>query len=293
MDWTTRHSKRGALFESRRYSDWPTLAEDLSTGNLTASFLLAPMAMSLKQRGVPIRVVYLGHRDGTTLMVRADSGITRFDQLRGKRILVPSRYSNQKLWIARLLRENGMTFSDVELSDCPPPDMPAMLATGGCDAYATGEPHAARAEMAGTGKVLLFTKDSWPNFISCVLVVREELIRTRRDLVQELVDGIAGSGLWLDRSQENRFEAADVVGKYYYNQDPELLRFVLSKPPDRVRYSQLTPLRKDFDEIMNLAVGSGMLERPIAFEEYADPSFADAFPGSPLPMPGDTEGTKP
>ena len=285
MDWTTRHSTRGALFQSRRYSDWPTLSEDLSSGNLTAAFLLAPLAMSLKERGVPIRVVYLGHRDGTTLMVRADSGITRFSQLRGKRILVPSQYSNQKLWIARLLKENGMTFRDVELRDCPPPDMPAMLQTGGCDAYATGEPHAARAEMAGTGRVLLFTKDSWPNFISCVLVVREELIRTRRGVVQELVDGIAGSGLWLDQSQENRFDAAEVAGKYYYNQDPKLLKFVLSKPPDRVRYSQLKPLKGDFDEIMHLAVEVGMLERPIAFEEYADPSFAEEFPGKALPMP--------
>ncbi len=289
MDWTTRHSSRGALFQSRRYSDWPTLSEDLSSGNLTSAFLLAPMAMSLKARGVPIRVVYLGHRDGTALVVRSDSGITRFSQLRGKRILVPSKYSNQRLWIARLLRENGMTLDDVELRDCPPPDMPAMLQTGGCDAYATGEPHAARSEMAGTGRVLLLTKDSWPDFISCVLVVREELIDSRRDLVQELVDGIAGSGLWLEQSQANRFDAAEVAGKYYYNQDPALLKFVLSKPPDRVRYSRLTPLRKDFDEIMHLAVDTGVLERPIAFEEYVDTSFADGFSGRVLPMPPATE----
>ena len=33
-------------------------------------------------------------------------------------------------------------------------------------------------------------------------------------------------------------QAADFAGKQYYHQDPKLLRFVLSKPPDRVKYTQ-------------------------------------------------------
>lgn len=285
MDWTTQHSETGALFESKRYSDWPTLSEDLNTGTLGAAFILAPMAMSLKQRGVPIRVVYLGHRDGTALMVGAESGITEFRQLRGKRILVPSHYANQYIWLARLLRDAGLELDDVEIRDCPPPDMPAMLETGACDAYIVGEPFAARSEMAGTGKVLLLTKDSWPNFISCVLVVREELIENERDLVQELVNGIAGSGKWLDEAPAHRMDAAEVAAKHYYNQDPELLKFVLSKPPDRVKYTQLEPHAADFDEIMELAFELGVLEERIAFEDYVDPSFAANFSGEALPMP--------
>ncbi len=287
MDWTTSHSARGALFQSKRYSDWPTLSEDLNTGTLGAAFILAPMAMSLKQRGVPIRIVYLGHRDGTAMMVPADSDIDTFRDLRGRKILGPSHYSNQYVWLARLLEESGMTFDDVDVRDCPPPDMPAMLETGACDAYIVGEPHAARSEMAGTGRVLLLTKDSWPNFISCVLVVREELIADRRDLVQELVGGIAGSGVWLDASMENRMSAAEVAGKHYYNQNPDLLKFVLSKPPDRVKYTQLTPHAKDLDEIMRLSVELGILEAPIAFEDYTDASFAERFDGSALPMPAE------
>jgi NitT/TauT family transport system substrate-binding protein len=288
VDWTTRHSDEGALFESKRYSDWPTLSEDLSTGTLGAAFILAPMAMSLKQRGVPVRIVYLGHRDGTAMMVPADSDVRVFRDLRGGKILVPSHYSNQYLWLARLLEQNEMTLDDVDVRDCPPPDMPAMLETGACDAYIVGEPFAARAEMAGTGRVLFLTKDSWPNFISCVLVVREELIAERRELVQELVNGIAGSGMWLDEDVQHRLDAADVAAVHYYNQSPELLHFVLQKPPDRVKYTQLTPHEADLDEIMELAVRVGVLEAPIAFEDYTDVSFADGFDGRPLPMPTET-----
>lgn len=285
MDWTTSNSEHGALFQSRRYNDFPTMADDLATGTIGAAFINAPFAMSLVERGLPIRIVYLGHRDGTALMVGADSGIVGVRGLRGKKILVPSRYSNQYLWLARLLEQEGLTFDDVDVRDCPPPDMPAMLETGACDAYIVGEPHCARTEMVGTGRVLLHVKDSWPDFISCVCVVSESLIESDRELVQELIDGIAGSGLWLDQAPENRVEAAEVAGRYYFNQDPELLRYVLQKPPDRVRYTGLSPLREEFDEIMNLAVKAGMLHRPMAFEEYVDPSFAERFDGQVRPMP--------
>lgn len=287
VDWTTTHSPSGALFESKRYSDFATASEDLNKGTLGCAFLNMPLAISLRMKGLPIKIVSLGHRDGSAIVVPTNSPIARFAQLRGKKVLIPSKFSNQQLWLYRLCKQNGMTLDDLELRECPPPDMPAMLETGSCDAYVVGEPHCARAEMAGSGRVLLHVKDSWPNFISCVPVVRDEVIAENRELIQELVDGIAGSGLWLEQGIENRKEAAKVVGKYYYNQKPELLEFVLSKPIDRVRYDDLNIARKDFEEIMTLAVESGMFPKRIEFEEYADPSFTDSSNRRPIPMPPD------
>ena len=69
----------------------------------------------------------------------------------------------------------------------------------------------------------------------------------------------------------------------------ELLEYVLSNPPDRVRYTQLGPMKADFDEIMELAFDVGVLSRRVGFEEYVDDSFVrpledidwnmDALPG--------------
>ena len=44
-------------------------------------------------------------------------------------------------------------------------------------------------------------------------------------------------------------QAAEFAGKKYYRQDPDLLRFVLSKPPDRVKYTNLSVVRSDFEEV--------------------------------------------
>lgn len=243
------------------------------SGYLQASFILAPMAMALREQGVPIKIVYLGHRDGTTMMVHKDSNIYRIEDLRGKKIAVPNRFANQRLIIFRVLKQRGIGVDEVTLLEMPPPDMPAALNVRAVDAVISGEPFMAQTEMDGYGRVLFLTKDVWPEFISCVLAVPEETIQRRRHDVQRLVDGIARSGKWLDQRMDHRMQAAEFAGKQYYHQHPSLLRFVLSKPPDRVKYTNLRVLRKDFEEIEALGVESGILKGTAGFEDYADPSF--------------------
>lgn len=269
----TQHSEQGTTFRSRKFTDWPTVKEALMSKEVGGVFILAPLAMQLAADGVPIKVVYLGHRDGTALVVGKDSDIQNFGDLAGKTVAIPSRYANQNVLMHRMMREWGMAPGSIDLRELPPPEHPAALQSGSIDGYIVGEPFAAKAEVDGFGRVLYHTKDIWPEFISCVLVVRDDLIQERRELVQELVDGIAKSGKWLDEDMEHRMDAAEVTAKHYYFQPPELLKYVLSKPPDRVRYTHLEPLKPQFDEIMELALDIGVLSRRVEFEEYADPSF--------------------
>lgn len=293
----TEHSEEGSFFRSQKFTDWPTVKEALIAKEIGAAFILAPMAMQLRADGVPCKIVYLGHRDGTALVVGKDSHIHDFSDLRGKTIAVPSRYANQTLLMYKMMKEWHMAPDSIELRELPPPEHPTALLSGSIDGYIVGEPFAAKAEMDGFGRVLYHTKDIWPDFISCVLVVHEDLIERDRALVQELVDGIAKSGKWLDADMEHRMEAAEVAGKMYYFQDPKLLKYVLSKPVDRVKYTHLLLRKDDFDEIMNLAVENHVLARPIAFEEYADPSFCHSLEdldwdlGHLPPVPADAAST--
>ncbi len=303
----TTHSENGSLFRSRKYTEFATISEEFRQGSLKASFILAPLAMSLRRQGVPIKIVYLGHRDGTTLVVHRDSGIHSIEDLRGRTLAIPHNYSNQRILLMRELDKHGMKPSDVRVIVYPPPEMPSALMQRTIDGYIVGEPFAAKSEIEGFGRVLAFTKDMWPDFISCVLAVREDLIRENPALVQELVDGIAASGRWIDAPGEDlapgvvreagvsdstvtvlpdgwpathRMQAAAIAARRnYYHQDPELLRFVLSKPPDRVRYTSLVPARRDFEEIQRWAERLGYFEpstpeHPFGFEDYCDTTFA-------------------
>ncbi len=284
-DWINQNTRGHSVFEPVRFSAWPELKEAFLAGELPATFMIAPMAIKLVEQGVPLRIVYLGHRDGTALVVHKDSGITDFAGLRGKRIAVPSRFSNQYLLIARALELRGLTLEDVQIVEMPPPDMPAALSARAVDAVISGEPFMGQTELEGYGRVLAQAKELWPDFISCVLAVSQKMIDEEPERVQELVDGIASSGKWLDQDMENRMAASEVVAANYYHQDPKLLRFVLSKPPDRVRYTNLDLVRADFEEIVRVGVKVGVLSGPIAYERYADPRFSAAVRVSPVSVP--------
>ncbi len=274
-DYINRSLNGEGLFEPIRFSGFPELKEAFLAGYTRATFILAPMAMALREQGIRVKIVYLGHRDGTAMMVHKDSLIFRIEDLKGKKVAVPNRFSNQRLLLFKALRERGMTISDVALAEMPPPDMPAALHTRAVDAITSGEPFMGQTELDGYGRILYLTKDVWPNFISCVLAVHEDLIKSERDAVQKLVDGIARSGMWLEKTMDHRMQAAQFVSRHYYNQNPRLLAHVLSKPPDRVKYTNLTPLRRDFEEIERLGIEAGILEGTAHFEDYADASFAE------------------
>jgi len=272
-DFINKSMTGEGIFEPLRFNSWPELKEAYLSRYTPATFILAPMAIALREQGVPIKIVYLGHRDGTAMMVHRKSDIWRIEDLRGKKIAVPNRFSNQSLLLFKAFNERGMSIKDVTILEMPPPDMPAALYSRAVDAVTSGEPFMAQTELDGYGRVLYLTKDVWPNFISCVLAVHEDIIKTRRADVQALVNGIARSGKWLDQTMDHRMEAAQFAAKTYYNQDPRLLSFVLSKPPDRVKYTNLNLVRKDFEAIEKLGVQAGILKGTAHFEDYADPSF--------------------
>ena len=263
------------FYEPVRFNGFPEIKESLVSEHLPATFILAPLAMALRQQGAPIRIVYLGHRDGTAMMVHKDSTIHSLRDLKGKTVAVPNRFSNQYLILFKGLRDIGLSLRDVSLREIPPPDMPAALYAKAVDAITSGEPFMAQTELEGYGRVLYQAKDIWPNFISCVLVVHERAIRNDPEMIQRLVDGIAKSGKWLETSMDNRMAAAENISRLYYNQSPLLLRYVLSTPPDRVRYDKLSLLRGDFEIIEKLASEAGILQGKVAFDDYADTRFSE------------------
>jgi NitT/TauT family transport system substrate-binding protein len=265
-------------YEPVRFNAFPEMKEAFISKNLHATFMIAPLVMKMREQGVPVKIVHLGHRDGTTMMVHKDSAIRRIEDLVGKTIAIPSRYSNQHLILYKTFKEKGLKIDPNKLIEMPPPEMPAALFSRSVDAIIAGEPLMAKTEMEGYGRVLFMTKDVWPEFISCVLAVREDVINDRRADVQNLVDGIARSGKWIDLDKDgemsHRQQAADIAAqKQYYNQKPELIRYVLSKPPDRVKYTNLRVLRKDFEEIEKYGMEAGIFNGKTHFDDYADPSF--------------------
>jgi NitT/TauT family transport system substrate-binding protein len=272
-------------YEYSKYNGWPEIKESLMTGRIQAGYMLAPLVMDLADKGIPVKVVSLGHRSGAVIMVKQDSAYQKFNDLRGKRIAIPSRFAVDFLFLRKMLARENMTPADIEIVELPPPDMPAALYADAVDAYCTGEPFGAAAQHAGYARVLRMTRDEWRNYICCVLTVREELIQSNPAMVQDLVNQIQGAGVWLDEKQENRNKAVAIAaGKGFFNQDPNILKFVMENPTDRVTYGDLRMIREEFEDLMQLSIQAGTIKHAIPFEKYIDDSFVKAARAAPMPI---------
>ncbi len=274
-DYISRYSEDGEIFLPRMFQGFPEIKEALIANKVQAAFIVAPLAIALASQGVPIKVVYLGHRYGSAVVVRNKGPVHSVADLKGRTVAIPSRFSDERLILFRAMKVAGLKAGDIKMVEMAPPDVSGALAAGAIDGFSMGEPFPSQAEMGGFGRVLFQARDYWPDYMSCILVVRQDLIDQRPDAVQTLVDGIARSGLWLDRGKPQREDAADFVGRFYYNQKPALLRWALTKPMDRVTYSPLAPRKPDFDLVRDLMIETGVLKKKIEFSDYTDTRFSD------------------
>jgi NitT/TauT family transport system substrate-binding protein len=268
-DFASKTTQSNTNFNSRVFSDFPTVVSALEAKQIEATFMIVPLAMKLREQGVPVKICYLGHRDGSEIMVAKNSPARSLADLKGKTIAIPSLFSNQNFVIHKLMEDFGLKPDDIKFVVLPPPDMPTSLASGAIDGYFVGEPFCAKAELDGYGRVLYFAKDIWPNFISCALVVHEDLIKEQPDVVRDLVRGIAESGAW---AETHRAEAAKLVAPYF-RQDEKVLNYVLTSEPRRVSYVQLTPTEQDFQQIQDMGIQLGFLKKRIPVNEYLDLDF--------------------
>jgi len=268
----------GGVATYAKYSGWPELKEAFISGRLKAAYLLAPMAMDLADKGIPVRVVALGHRSGAVIMVGAKDKARNIGDLKGKKVAIPSRLAVDHLFVRRMMQKYGLKDGDLQLIEMAPPDMPAALLAGSIAAYATGEPFGAKGQMAGYARPLHMTRDEWRDYICCVLTVRKELIDQHPEVVQKLVNYVLSAGDWLDSAPAHRTEAAELAAnKNFFGQDPKLLKFVMEHPPDRVTYGDLRLVKHEFDAVMNLAVDAKVLTHPIPYETYVDERFMKNF----------------
>ena len=261
----------GVDFQPVKFGSWPEVSEALKAGALDGAFLLAPIGLTLRQKGVPLRAVLLGHRNGSVLTVRADGNVWQVKDLKGRTIAIPNRFSTHNILLHRLLRGNGLDPDrDVKVIELAPPEMVNALATRRIDAFIVAEPFGAQAELQKVGRVLAYSKDIWPDHVCCVLNLRQDVIDRHPEAVQTLVSALVRTGHGITRDPAT----AAAASKAFLGQKPEIIFHVLTQPRDRVTYERLRPEFKDFQAIQEALVEYGIKTDRLDLKTYLDDRFA-------------------
>jgi NitT/TauT family transport system substrate-binding protein len=256
LDYATREGD-GIRFEALKFSSFAEMGEALRNGHIQAAFIIAPLSIVLRQQGAEVRVVYIGNRHESTLVVRKDLKVKDFGDLAGKKIAVPIRYSGHNVAVRRLAEQFRISGAQLDIVEMNPPDMPSALSTGSLDAYFVGEPFAAQTIRSGKSKVLYYVEQVWPGFICNLLLVRQDFINEHPDQVQMLVQGAARSGLWA----HGHIKEAAAIASRYWNQPVELIEFVFERPGSRIVFDRFVPKQEELQFLADQMVRFKLLEQ--------------------------------
>lgn len=267
----------GAL-ETTAMTGWNSIGEALTEGSIDIAFMLASYAMELFHSGEAVKLILFSHRDGSIIVTNKRAGIEKIEDFKGKTVLIPYHLSVHHMLFNRLLTEKGLETGvgkDVVFEVVAPSQIPQIIEwdeDGEIGGYIVAEPYGSQVVKAGLGDEFMLSKDIWPDHPCCVVVVRESLIESNPEAIQELTDSLVRSGLLI----EEKPEIAAKVGSVFLGQELDVVRSVLTQPPDRVTTAALKPVPDDLETMQNYLTNEiSAMSGKIDLESFVDMRFAE------------------
>ncbi len=247
----------GIKIELQKFSSWTDLTDALHAGKIDGASELIELAMSAKSKGVDLKAVALGHRDGN-IIVTNDS-IKSAADMKGKTFAIPSTQSSHYILLIEELAKAGLSLDDIEVTQLAPSEMPSSLASGAIDGYCVAEPFGAQAVTQGFGNILERSEDLWSDSVCCAFVFRTDVIEKDPQAFEQLLDGYNRAGEKL----EDKSEALSIAQEYL-GQDEETLKTSL----EWISYSDLTITKEAYDELYEKVSENSMMENVPSYEDF-------------------------
>ena len=246
----------GVQIQLQKFSSWSDLTDALHAGKIDGASELIELAMSAKAKGMDLKAVALGHRDGNVII--ANDEIRKPGDMKGKTFAIPSTQSSHYILLQEELKQAGLTLNDIQITQLAPAEMPSSLASGAIDGYCVAEPFGAQAVTQGFGNVLSHSDELWEDSLCCGLVFRTDVIEKNPEAFQKLLDAYFEAGEKLDKQE------ALQVAEEYLGQDKTTLETSL----DWISYKDLTISESAYDTLYEKMVQDQVMENPPSYEEF-------------------------
>ena len=248
-----------------KFGSWPELMDALNTGAIDGASVLIQLAMNAKEKGIDLKAVALGHRDGNVLI--AGNDINSVEELVGKSFAIPSRFSTHNILLYEMLKKHGIAYDEVDVIELPPAEMPAALAEGRIAGYVVAEPFGAISVALENGKVLYQSEEIWKDSIDCGLVLRGKFIDDNKELADKFVNDYVAGGELAQGKDEHMHE---VVGQYL-TVDQNVLDISL----DWISYDNLSIEQESYAILRDALMEMGLSDNPPSYEDFVDASFVN------------------
>lgn len=241
------------------------IIEALQRGDFQMGAVPVTTAIAAIDHGAALRIVAMTGRGSDGLLVRKESDIRAWEDLRGRRIAT-IKSSILDVLLRQALTAHGLDAeNDVSLVYFQKlGDMISALKTGQIDATSNTEPFMTEAVRQGWGQILGYYTEQWPDHPCCVVVARQDFLQQHPQEVQAILRSHVQAVAW---TQRDPAFAARVIVEYLQAFDAQLVQASLA------REKMLVDYHLDAAEIARMAglmYRQGFLEHDPATLEFVD-----------------------
>ena len=154
-----------AKFSTKVFNAGPSLIEALFANQIDIGYVGPSPVLSAheKSKGQGIRVIAGAAANGVLIVARKDSGISKLEDLKGKKVATPQHGNTQDIaarhYLQHVLKQENLN-NVVPIANA---EQSGLMARGEIDAAWAPEPWAARLVAEAKGKIIGEEKDLWPS----------------------------------------------------------------------------------------------------------------------------------
>lgn len=256
--------------EVSNFSNGPAVMEAFTAGEIDFASLGDMPTVQAKANNDKVKVISLlwNSPTGYTLVAGNNSGITKLEDIKGKKIAVTVGTNNHKLYL-KYLKKLGYTQDQVELVNLQSKDTLPALVSGHVDATILSEPTTTEVINKGDGKAIV-NSEGYDKVLT-VIVGNSDFLKANPDISKRFLKVIDKANKWADANPE---EAIALVSEYanvpkesvevYYN----TRKFEVSLNED---------LKDALADTIEFTLEQGTITEKIDVNDLIDDSFVKAL----------------
>ena len=250
----------------------------LASGVIDGANIATHTAMGMVAAGLQVKIVLLLDVSMQADAILAGKDIATVKDLKGKQVAFEEGTTSDIL-LNYALRQNGMSIADIQKVPMPAADAGSALIAGRVPVAVTYEPYLTAARLQDKSVKLLFTAGEDPGLVSDVLVVRDEVLKSKPGQVLALVKSWDQAlKVYQSDTPASRETIAKAVGSSVAD---------LNTAFDGVKYYSLAENKKAIEgdfvtktyvDVQDAAKKAGLIKADVPPAQIIDPAFVKAAP---------------
>jgi sulfonate transport system substrate-binding protein len=236
--------------------------------------------LKARHAGSPFLVVGMIMNDATNtfadsplaIVARKGSGITRVEDLKGKRIGLAKEQTSDE-YLKMVLARRGMSYGEMNIqSIMAPPALVNAFASGKIDAMVSWEPFNTMGLLSAPESYEVLRGGGYLSYMM-IATVHDPMVQQNPKLIQSFVNGLAAASHY---TRQHRDEAVQIFAKWVPNVNLDVARKAIQhiKYDPRISRESLRAFENAQDELLKLTLKPGT--KPFRITDVVLVSYTEA-----------------